>query len=275
MRTSVWLPPMTLASGHPQFTRDTPTSRPRSLSGNATLKPSYVSAKTGNMNPMHRLFWAALLASLVAPAQSVGDATELLRKVQSTAEGTKTWRAEVVAESQISGGGMNLQGEVRTKIAVQAPLKMSRKNSGADHTILVCDGAEAFYSGDGHSYYRSEAKVNPDCDFPLSSFYKLENNPATASVVGRDHVRLADGDRECVLVRAAWRHPTGNAVRTMCIDPASALILRDVAESEDEKTGIRMVNTTAFTSYESNPTFPPDTFRFSVPPGAVEAKPPI
>jgi outer membrane lipoprotein-sorting protein len=61
----------------------------------------------------------------------------------------------------------------------------------------------------------------------------------------------------------------------MCNDPLSALILRDVAKSDDEKTGIRMVHTIAFTSYESNPTFPPDTFRFSVPPGAVEAKPPI
>jgi outer membrane lipoprotein-sorting protein len=223
---------------------------------------------------MYRLFWIALLAGVIAHAQSE-DATELLRKAQSIAESTKSWRAEVVERSQVSGGGMNLQNEVRIKIAVQAPLKMSRRNTGADQTILVCDGAEAFYSGDGHSYYRSDAKVNPDCSFPLSMFYKLENNPATVSLVGRDHVRLADGDRDCVLVRTTWKHATGNAVRTLCIDPASALILRDVAESEDEKTGIRMVNTTAFTSYESNPTFPPDTFRFSVPPGAVEAKPPI
>jgi outer membrane lipoprotein-sorting protein len=170
---------------------------------------------------------------------------------------------------------MNLQDEVRTRIAVQSPLKMSRKNSGDDQTILVCDGAETFYSGDGHSYYRGEARVMPECDFPLSKFYKLDNNPVTASVVGRDHVQLADGDRGCVLVRATWKHATLSTVRTMCIDPISALILRDVAESEDEKTGIRIVRTTAFISYESNPTFPPDTFRFSVPPGAVEARPPI
>ena len=229
----------------------------------------------GNLNAMHRLLWVVLLASALAPAQSVENPTELLRKVQSIADRTMTWRGEVVERDQISGGGMNLQSEVRTKIAVQAPLKMSRQNSGDDQTILVCDGAEAFYSGDGHSYYRTEAKVNPDCSFPLSRFYKLENNPATVSVVGRDRVRLADGDRDCVLVRAVWRRATGNAVRTMCIDPASALILRDIAESEDERTGIRMVKTTAFTSYESNPTFPPDTFRFSAPPGAIEAKPPI
>ncbi len=172
------------------------------------------------MSAMHRLCWIALLASALATGQSVENAIELLRKVQSTAEGTKSWRAEVVKTSQISGSGMNLQGEVRTKIAVQAPLKMSRQNSGDDQTILVCDGAEAFYSGDGHSYYRSEAKVNPDCDFPLSRFYKLENNPATASVVGRDHVRLADGDRACVLVRTVGKRATFNVVRTMCIEPA-------------------------------------------------------
>ena len=152
---------------------------------------------------------------------------------------------------------------------------MIRKNTGADQTIMVCDGAEAFYSGDGHSYYRAEAKATPQCDFPLSKFYELDNNPTSAAVLGRDHVQLSGGDRECVVVRATWKHATLNTVRTLCIDPFSSLILRDVAEHENEKTGIRIVRTTAFAMYAINPTFPPDTFRFSVPPGAVEAKPPI
>jgi len=72
---------------------------------------------------------------------------------------------------------MNLQSEVRTKIAVKAPLKMRRENSGDDQTLMVCDGAEGFYSGDRHSYYRGEAKVNPDCNFSLSRFYELEKIP--------------------------------------------------------------------------------------------------
>ena len=75
---------------------------------------------------------------MIAPAQGVEDATGLLRKAQSFAENTRTWRAEVVERSQISGSGMNLQGEVRTKIAAQTALKMSRQNSGDDQTILVC-----------------------------------------------------------------------------------------------------------------------------------------
>jgi outer membrane lipoprotein-sorting protein len=224
---------------------------------------------------MFRLLLGALLTAGLDTAQSVEDATELLQKVKLFAENTKNWRAEVVERDRLSGGGMNLQNEVRTKIAVQTPLKMSRQNSGGDQTTMVCDGTETFYSGDGHSYYRGEANVTPQCNLPLSKFCQLENNPATASVVGRDHVRLVDGDRECVLVRTASKHGTVNAVRTMCIEPNSALILRDVAESEDEKTGIRTVKTTTFTSFEVNPSFQPDTFRFAIPPGAVEAKPPI
>jgi outer membrane lipoprotein-sorting protein len=221
---------------------------------------------------MHRLFWPALI-SFMAPAQSVDAAADLLRKAQSVAESTMSWRAEVVERSEITGSGINLKSEVRTRIAVEPPLKMRRQNSGDDQTVLVCDGTEFFYSGDGHSYYRGEAKVNPDCDFALSRFYKLEKNPITTTIAGRDHVRLADGDRQCVLVRAGWKHETVNSVRTLCIDPASMIILRDLAETEEEKTGIRMVNTTTFITYESNPRFQPDTFKFSIPAGAVQATP--
>ena len=224
---------------------------------------------------MHRLCCVVLLAFQRAPAQSVGDATELLRRAQTIAESTKSWRAEVVEKSQLTGAGMNLQSEVRISIFAQDPLRLRRQNSGDDQTILVCDGTETFYSGDGHNYYRGEAEVTPECSFPLSKFYKLEHNPATATVVGRDHIRLADGDRDCVLVRATWKRETLKTVRTMCIDPTSGLILRDVAESGDEKSGVRIIKETAFISYESDPTIPPGTFRYTIPPGAVEAKPPI
>ena len=224
---------------------------------------------------MRLLLSIVILASVPVLAQDVEDGTELLRRVRSFAEETKSWRAEVVETSLMSGSGINLQTEVRTKIAAQPPIKMSRQNSGGDRTILVCDGVNTFYSGDGHSYYKDDARVTPQCDLPLSKFYDLKDNPASISVVGRDHVLLVDGDRNCVVVRTAWKQGTVNAVRTMCIDPARLLILRDVIESDDEKSGMKLVTTTIYTSFESNPAFPPDTFRFSVPPGAVEAKPPI
>jgi hypothetical protein len=124
--------------------------------------------RNGKLDAMRSLLWVLLLVTPVR-AQSVEDATELLRKARAFGESTRSWRAEVVETSQMSGPGMNLQSEVRTKIAAQPPLKMSRQNSGSDRTIMVCDGAEAFYSGDGHSYYKGEAGVTPHAIFHLLS----------------------------------------------------------------------------------------------------------
>ena len=190
------------------------------------------------LNAMRRLLWIVVLACVPVCAQSVDDATELLRKAQAFAESTRSWRAEIVETVQMSGGGMNRRDEVRTTIAAQPLLKMRRQNSGSDRTVLVCDGVETFYSGDGHSYHKGEARVTPQCDLPLSRFYELDNIPASASVsfMGRDHVQFGEGERRCVVVRAAWKQGTVNVARTMCIDPARPLILRDIIEGEDERT---------------------------------------
>ncbi len=222
---------------------------------------------------MRRLIWLFIVIVPVR-AQNVEDATELLRKARAFGESTRSWRAEVVEMSKLSGPGINLQVEIRTKIAVQFPLKVSRQNSGDDRTMLVCDGTEAFYSGDGHSYYKGDAAVNYGCDLPLLKFYQPYDNPNSVSVVGEDHVRLTDGDHSCVMVSAIWKKETGSTVRTMCIDSSRPLILRDVREAENEKTGIRSITTTTFTDFESDPTFSPETFRFLIPSGAVEAKAP-
>jgi outer membrane lipoprotein-sorting protein len=84
-----------------------------------------------------------------------------------------------------------------------------------------------------------------------------------------DQVGLTDGSHSCDGLRAERK----GAVRTMCIEPTSGLILRDITDIN--KDGMRSVVTTTFISYESNPTFSPDLFKFSIPPGALEAKPPI
>lgn len=222
---------------------------------------------------MHRLLWL-FIAIVPVRAQNVDDASDLLRKAKAFGESIRSWRAEVVETSKLSGPGMDHQSEIRTKIAVQRPLKVSRQNSGDDRTILVCDGTEAFYSGDGHSYYRNDAKVNVGCDLPLLKFYQTFENPDSVSVVGEDHVRLADADHRCVVVRAIWKREAGSTVRTMCIDPSRPLILRDVMEAENTRMGIRLISTTRFIDFESDPTFSPETFRFLIPPGAVEAKAP-
>ena len=222
---------------------------------------------------MYSLVCLILLVTVGGGAQDTDDARALLQKAESLARSVKSWRAEIVTTSQISGNGMDLQSRVRVKIATQAPLKMRRENSGDDQTVLVCDGAESFYTGDGHNYYRNSAKANQACNFPLGSSYQLAKDAVSISSAGHDHVVLADGNHACDVVRAEWKVAAGRSVRTMCIDPISGLILRDVTEINGES--MRSVTTATFTSYEGNPKFPPDTFKFSIPPGAVEAKPPI
>jgi outer membrane lipoprotein-sorting protein len=240
----------------------------------AMASGSSMAHRGAKLNAMCRLFWIFSLVSMQVLGQNVEDAAELLRTAAEFAENTKSWRAEVVETSQLSGRAMNLQSQVRIKIAAQPLLKMSRQNSGDDRTIMVCDGAETFYSGDGVSYYKGNASVTPQCDLPLSKFYDLAKEPTSVSVVGDDHVLFANEDRRCAVVRATWKQDAVNTVRTMCIDVVRPLVLRDVLEQEDEKTGMRSVKTTTFSNFEIDPVFPPDAFRFSIPPGAVEAKRP-
>jgi outer membrane lipoprotein-sorting protein len=218
---------------------------------------------------MYALVYLILLLAAGSGAQDNNEAKAFLRKAESQARSLKSWRAEIVETSQLSGNGMDMQSQIRTKIAVQAPLKMRRANGGDDQTVLVCDGSENFYSGDGHSYYRNSADVNQDCEFPLRSSYQLREGPVSISFVGHDQVALTDGSHTCDVLRAQWK----DGVRTMCIEPTSGLILRDFTDIT--KNGLHSVTTTTFTSYESNATFSPDFFKFSIPPGAVEAKPPI
>jgi outer membrane lipoprotein-sorting protein len=222
----------------------------------------------------------AVLLVAQARAQNSRGATELLQKTKAFGEQLKSWRAEFTQTSQMLGPGLNLKDEVRTKIASQPPLKMSRVNSGDDRTTMVCDGVNFFYSGDAHSYYKDEA--NQQCNLPLIALYEpsleqlLEpsNSVVSLSVIGEDHVRLTDGERRCVVIRAELKRGPVHTVRRMCIDPARPTILRDIVEAENQANGLKSSTTTTLTSFEVNADISPDTFRFTVPPGAVEAHPP-
>ncbi len=177
-----------------------------------------------------------------------------------------------------SGPGLKMPStDIHVKLAAEPLLKMSRVNSGDDRTAMVCDGTQQFYSGDGISYYLD--KAGGQCSFPLLSFYEPSlmnfigpnSNPASVSVVGEDHVHLTDGERRCVVVRIVLVRESTHAVRTMCIDPARPVILRDVVEIENEAKGFRSSTTTTFLSFEDHPTFDPNTFRITIPPGAYAA----
>jgi outer membrane lipoprotein-sorting protein len=114
----------------------------------------------GTLRGMYGLVCVILLVTAGAFAQDTEDARALLQKTESLARSVKSLRAEVVEISQISGHGMNMQDQVHIKIATQSPLKR-RENSGSHQTVLVCDGADSFYTGDGHSNTEVQLKQTP------------------------------------------------------------------------------------------------------------------
>jgi TonB family protein len=226
------------------------------------------------LNSMRLLI--TLLLSGLSSAQADDDALVLLREVASSARNTNTWRAEGVEVAQLAGRGMNnLRDEIHFKIAVQSPLKMRRENSGDDHTQSVCDGTDRLYTGDGLSFHRFSVPVGNECKFSLADFYELDENPASATVIGDDHVRLADGLHECKVIRVERnRDVQGDtklqSVRTMCIDQSEHLILRDSTESVDAASQMHSTRAITFTSFERDPRFRPDDFNFSIPTGTIE-----
>jgi TonB family protein len=132
-----------------------------------------------------------------------------------------------------------------------------------------------FYSGDLLSFHRSS--LSNGCKLPLSDFYKqkLEESPASATVIGSDHVQLAEGLVECEVIRTKWNRdvpdgPKWHFVRTMCIDPVRHLILRDHTEAMDATSDLHSIDTTTVTSFERDPEFRPEVFEFSIPTGTME-----
>jgi TonB family protein len=228
-----------------------------------------------NLNTVRLATGTMVLLGGLAQAQTDDYALLLLREVESSAQTTKSWRAEGVEMSQMTGRGMNLKSEVNFRVAAKYPLKMHRENSGDDHTQWACDGTDKLYTGDGYGFYRSPAAVSNDCNFSLSDFYKLEENPVSATVAGRDHLQLAGGARECEVIRAEFNRaaPGGalwHSVRTMCIDTVQHVILRDSTESTDARSDMRSTRTVTITSFERDPSFSGDAFEFSIPTGAIE-----
>jgi hypothetical protein len=168
-----------------------------------------------SITPMRNFLWVMFLTGAVQ-AQRAPDATALLQKAKSFGENTRSWRAEAVQTSQVSLPGMKIpSSEIHIKLAAEAPFKMSRVNSGDDRTAMICDGTQQFYSGDGLSYYLNGA--GGQCSFPLLSFYEPSlmnfigptSNPSSVTVIGEDHVRLADGERRCLIVRVVLVRESG------------------------------------------------------------------
>jgi TonB family protein len=224
----------------------------------------------------------------LASAQTGEDARALLQEVASTSLAAKSWLAEGVRASELTGRGMSMHSETRFKSAYQNPSKtlsettgtetISGRDSGAPGGGLrVCDGTDLWiHNIPSESFYRSPVSTG-GCRPELGDFSKLSENLVSATRIGIDHVQSGGETRECVLVRAEYSVPRGagnnaappNFVRRLCIDLVEKIVLRDQVE-HGNSSDVRMVETTTYEVFKRDTELPADLFQFQVPTGYFE-----
>jgi len=223
---------------------------------------------------------AFLMSAALCSAQTVVNPLTLLEQIAASERGARVWHAEGVETGELTGEGMNLHTEVAFKGAFRDASHVRWETTGDNRTLMVCDGADHWtYSEPGTGFYRSPVGQSP-CRSQLPAFDDLLDNLVAVTFVGGDRTPFEGVSRDCDAVRAEYWIPASKSasaspgttagttiIRTMCVEPARKLILRDRRESWTTGSNTRFTRTIAFTSYERDGEIPDQAFRFEVPTG--------
>jgi TonB family protein len=219
-----------------------------------------------------------LAASVWCPAQTNADPHALLEQIVAAERGAQLRHAEGVETGDLTGEGMNLHTEIAFKAVFQDPSHVRWDTTGDNRTLVVCDGVNHWtYSEPGTGFYRYPVEEMP-CTSRLPAFDDLLDHLVSVTLTGGDHVPFGGASRDCDVLRAEYNIPAvrgANAtagttiIRTLCVDSARKLILRDRTESSAIGSSTRFVQTIAFNLYERDAEIPADAFRFEVPTGTL------
>lgn len=219
------------------------------------------------------------LSLILFLARSTPDAAALLSDVDEAARAATTWRVEghVTFENGSSG-----DFAYDFRLAWRAPDLARYETDGATsgRTLVVCDGATLWtYSSRTNHYTTSErsqgdnASDDPDrvwlyrCAAPIAPLHNLATGLVSAKFVGHETLEVNGQFRECDVVRAEYRsnnESSGRLTRTMCIDAAGLLILRDRIEAENPDAGdspvVRRIETITYGTVERDGKLADDLF---------------
>jgi TonB family protein len=200
----------------------------------------------------------------------------LLGQIVESERGTQVRHAEGVETGDLTGEGMNLHTEVTFKAFSRDPSHVRWETTGDNRTLVVCDGTDHWtYSEPGTGFYRYPVEEMP-CASQLPAFDDLLEHLVSVSLIGGDHVPFLGVSRDCDILRAEYSIPAARGanatagttiIRTLCVDSARKLILRDRTESSAIGSNTRFNKTIAFSLYERDVEIPADAFRFEVPTG--------
>jgi len=216
-----------------------------------------------------------------ASAQTNEDPRVLLQETAASAHAAKSWLAEGMTTSAMTGQGMRIHSEIHFKIAFERPSKMrleidTNETIGGmppsrSGTLMVCDGIDHWtHYSPGTTFSRATVGVSA-CRPEFGDYSNLTENVVSATLSGEDQVQFAGKAQECKLVLVEYATVPGSEryTRTLCVDPIQHLVLRDVVERRLAPDRV-LVETTTYSSYVRNSALAADTFRFHVPTGTFE-----
>jgi TonB family protein len=219
-----------------------------------------------------------LVASVLCSAQTNADPHALLEQIVAAERGTQVRHAEGLETGDLTGEGMNLHTEVTFKGFFRDPSHVRWETTGDNRTLVVCDGTDHWtYSEPGTGFYRYPVEEMP-CASRLPAFDDLLDHLVSVTITGGDHVPFEGAGRDCDSLRAEYSIPAARGasatagttiIRTLCVDSARKLILRDRTESSAIGSSTRFVQTIAFSLYERDAEIPAGAFRFEVPTGTL------
>lgn len=210
-----------------------------------------------------------------ARAATAPDARAILEEVAAAERAGGARRAEGVELRELTGEGMNFHTQYRFSGVVEDDRHLRWETIGDPSTLTVCDGAEHWsYTRPGVGFHLSTVEATP-CPSPLAPLDGLLENLTEVSVTGTETLPFNGRAVSCTEVRAEYKIPAkrglggvaASTIRTLCVDVAAKMVVRDREETAGSGTNARSVRTTTFSAYEREAKIPPGAYLFEAPTG--------
>jgi TonB family protein len=207
-------------------------------------------------------------------AQTAEESVPLLREAVELARTAQSWRAEGTLTEEITGTGLHSTAETKFRLAFRLPNQGRFEiTEGAVPQLRVCGGtAQWTYYPQRNRYSKVASPSIVPCAYPLNEWAPLLATLHGQTLAGSDAVTVDGQTRQCQLVHGDFDATGGSTKgesRTLCIDPASKLILRYRIERVSPE-GVRRIATYTFTSLERDGPLAPEVFEFHAPEGATQ-----
>jgi TonB family protein len=206
------------------------------------------------------------LAAGLGYAQRGADAATLIAEVASAARSATSWLISGQTTQSLDGRAIRTTGFHSWYL--RAPSRARTDTVGSEGVTVahVCDGStEWTWYPATRMYTQTASPQSAPCSLSTSEWPTLAADLRTPRLLGTAHVFANGSDHICSLVRGDFQPPVGYAaVRTLCIDPVSKLILRQ--DTERITPGGRALESIAFATIRRNAPIAGEILEFEPPP---------